>query len=154
MWCDHAKWVWSRKFLIFVFCHFLLGYYLSINLVKTPWRLGNWFSRKSTLSDCTNNKKQRNYLLCLAVSKLISASSDSFCLIASHMMIKYPYCMSTWILWYGMVYDRWSPTASRHRKSTVYYAKWFVGIYLAIFVKILMVKYASYCSIWVLRYRL
>ena len=25
MWCDQAKWVWSRKFLFFVFRHFLLG---------------------------------------------------------------------------------------------------------------------------------
>ena len=68
MWCDQAKWVWSRKFLFSVFCHFLLGYYLSFNLMKTPWRLGNWFLRNSIFGDCKNNKKQRNYLLCLAIS--------------------------------------------------------------------------------------
>ena len=68
LWCDLAKWVWSRKFRSFVFWHFLLGYYSSFHLVKTPWKLGNWFSRNSTWSDCKNNEKQRNYLLYLATS--------------------------------------------------------------------------------------
>ena len=62
MWCDQAKWVWSQKFLFSVFCHFLLGYYLSFNSMKTPWGLGNWFLRNSISSDWKNNKKQRNYL--------------------------------------------------------------------------------------------
>ena len=54
--------------IIVFFLHFLLEYYLSFTLVKTPWRLGNWFLSYSILSDCKNNRKQRNYLLCLAVS--------------------------------------------------------------------------------------
>ena len=83
---DHAKWVWSWKFLIFVFLAFLLGYYLSINLAKTPWRLGNWFSRNSTLSDCKNNKTTKKLSALFGyIFKLISVSSDSFCLIASHI---------------------------------------------------------------------
>ena len=43
----------------FVFWYFLLGYYLSFNLVKTLWRLGYWFLRYSILSDCKNNEKQK-----------------------------------------------------------------------------------------------
>ena len=35
------------KVLSFVFWHFLLGYYLSFNLVKIPWRLGDRFLRNS-----------------------------------------------------------------------------------------------------------
>ena len=39
--------------------HFLLGYCLGFNLVKTPQRLGNWFQRYKQLKDWTNNKKQK-----------------------------------------------------------------------------------------------
>ena len=89
MWCARAKWVGIFIFVLFSFClifwHFLLGYYLSFALVKTPWWLGNWFLRNSILSECKNNKKQRNYLICLAVY-LVFASSDSFCLIDSHIL--------------------------------------------------------------------
>ena len=85
MWCDQAKWVWSRKFLFFAFWHFLLGYYLSFNLVRTPWRLGNWFLRNSILSDCKNNEKQKKLSALFGyIFRLMFASSDSFCLIASH----------------------------------------------------------------------
>ena len=57
MWCDQAKWVWSRK-IQFFFWHFLLGYCLDLNLVKTP-QLGKWFQRNKQLKDWTNNKKQK-----------------------------------------------------------------------------------------------
>ena len=67
MWCDQAKWVWSQNFFC-CFSAFSIRYYLSFNLVKPPWGLGNSFSRYSILSDYKNNRKQRNYLLCLTVT--------------------------------------------------------------------------------------
>ena len=86
--CDATKQYESKVENFCFFWHFLLLINLSFDLVKTPWRLGNWVSRNSILSDCKNKtkqkKKRRNYLLCLAVS-LVFASFDSFCLIASHM---------------------------------------------------------------------
>ena len=71
-WKWYAMWsskmsVKSKNFICFFVCVFI-GYNFSFNLVKTPWRLGNWFSRYSILGDCKNNKKQRNYLLCLVIS--------------------------------------------------------------------------------------
>ena len=70
------------------FWQFLLGYYSSFNLVKIPWRLGHWFSRNIILSDCRNNKNKE--IICFAwlylIFKMIFASSDSFCLIASHIL--------------------------------------------------------------------
>ena len=88
MWCDQAKWVWSRKFKFFVFWYFLFRYNLSFNLVKPPWKLSNWFSINSILSDCKNNEKQRKLSALFGyIFKLILASSDSFCLIASHLYI-------------------------------------------------------------------
>ena len=76
----------NSKIVVICFWHFLLGYNLSFNLMKTPWRLSNWFLRYSILRDCKNNKKQRNYLLFFGyIFLLIFATSDSFCLIASQM---------------------------------------------------------------------
>ena len=66
--------------------NFLLGYHLNFNFVKTPWRLDNWFSRNSILSDCKNNKKQKKLSALFGyILKLIFASSNSFCLIASQI---------------------------------------------------------------------
>ena len=48
VWFDQAKWVWSPKNMIFVFCLFFGTFYLGtlyFNLVKTLQRLGNWFQR-------------------------------------------------------------------------------------------------------------
>ena len=74
-------------FFCFVFWHFLLVYYLGFNLVKTLWRLRNWFSRNSSLSDYKNNKKQKKlFSLFGYIFKVIFASSDSFCLIASQII--------------------------------------------------------------------
>ena len=56
------------KKVIFFPLHFLLGYYLSFTLMKTPWRLGNWFSRYRIFNSCKDNRKERTYLLCLAIS--------------------------------------------------------------------------------------
>ena len=62
--CDVIKQNESEveNFCFFVFWLFLLGYYLSFNLVKNLWRLGNWFSRNSILSDWKNNEKQNKLL--------------------------------------------------------------------------------------------
>ena len=60
LWCDKAKWVWSQKIWFLVFLHFLLGYCLGFNLVKTPQRLGIWFQRYKQLKDWTNSKQGRN----------------------------------------------------------------------------------------------
>ena len=58
------------------FCHFLLGYYLGFNLVKTPQRLGNWFQRYKQLKDWTNNKKQKKLsALFSCIFKKVFASS-------------------------------------------------------------------------------
>ena len=44
MWWDQAKWVRSRKKSKFIFFwHLLVAYYLSFNLVKAQWSLGNLF---------------------------------------------------------------------------------------------------------------
>ena len=87
MWCDQAKWVWSWKIWFLVFRHFLLGYCLGFNLVKTPQRLGNWFQRYKQLKDWTNNKKQKKLsALFGCILKTVFASSDSFCLMTSHML--------------------------------------------------------------------
>ena len=77
-------------YLFIFFLHFLLGCHLSFNLLKMLWRLGNLFSRNSILSDCKNNKKQKKLSALFGyIFKLIFASSDSFCLIASHLLICY-----------------------------------------------------------------
>ena len=75
------------KIFVFVFFwHFLLWYYSSLNLVKIPWNLGNWFSRNSILSDCKNNRKTKKLCALFGyIFKLVFASSDSFCLITSHV---------------------------------------------------------------------
>ena len=66
--CDAIKQNESKsKFCFFVFWHILLGYYLSFNLMKISSRLGYWFLRYTIFSNCKNNEKQRNYLLCLAI---------------------------------------------------------------------------------------
>ena len=69
-----------------VFLHFLLGYFLGSNLVKTPQRFGKWFQRYKQLKDWTNNKKQKKLsALFGCILKTLFASSDSFCLITSHI---------------------------------------------------------------------
>ena len=68
--CDarSSKMSLKSKYMIFVFLwHFLSGYCLGFNLVKPPQRLGNWFQRYKELKDWTNDKKRKNYRLCLAV---------------------------------------------------------------------------------------
>ena len=88
MWCDQAKWVWSRKVWILVFWNFLLGYCLGVNFVKTSQRLGNWFQRYKQLKDWTSNKKQKKLLALFGcILKTVFVSSDSFCLITSHVII-------------------------------------------------------------------
>ena len=75
-----------ENFSFHFFWHFLLGYYLSFNLVKPSQRLGNWFSRNSILSDCKNKEKQKKLSALFGyIFKLIFASSNSSCLIASHI---------------------------------------------------------------------
>ena len=87
MWCDQAKWVWSRK-IWFFFWHFLLGYCLGFNLVKHPQRLDNWFQRYKQLKDWTNNKKQKKLsALFGCILKTVFASYDSFCSITSHIIL-------------------------------------------------------------------
>ena len=60
LWCDKAKWVWSQKIWFLVLWHFLLGYCLGFNLVKTPQRLGSWFQWYKQLKDWTNSKQGHN----------------------------------------------------------------------------------------------
>ena len=59
----------KSNFFEFVFWLFLLGYYLSINLVKTPWRLGNYTSalQKFTYLRCTLGCAIRLQLMLIAV---------------------------------------------------------------------------------------
>ena len=64
----------------------LLGYCLGLNLMKTSQRLGNWLWKYKQLKDWTNNNKQKKLsALFDCILKTVSASSDSFCLIKSHM---------------------------------------------------------------------
>ena len=80
--------------IFFVFWHFLLGYYLSLNLVKFPWGLGNWLSRNCILSVCKKQwKTNKLYALFGHIFKLIFASSNLFCLIASQM---FSYLVKWW----------------------------------------------------------
>ena len=84
MWCDQAKWVWSRKIWFWVSWHFLL----SFNLVKTPQRLDNWFQRYKQLKDWTNNMKQKKLsALFGCILKTVFANSDSCCLITSQIFL-------------------------------------------------------------------
>ena len=57
--CDAIKQneseVEKYDFYKLAFWHFLLGYCLGFNLLKTPQRLGNWFQRHKLLMDLTNN---------------------------------------------------------------------------------------------------
>ena len=86
LWCNQTKWVSSQNFLFSVFLHFLLGYYLSFNLAKTPWRLGNWILRNRILSDYKNNKETKKLSALFGyIFKVKFATTHSFCLIASHM---------------------------------------------------------------------
>ena len=56
--------------------------------MKTPQRLGNWFQRYKQLKDGTNNKKQKKLsALFGCILETVFASSDSFCLIKSHMYV-------------------------------------------------------------------
>ena len=56
--------------------------------MKTPQKLGNWFQRYKQLKDWTNNKKQKKLsALFDCILKTVFASSDSFCLITSHMLM-------------------------------------------------------------------
>ena len=70
LWCNQAKWVWSRKNMNFGFLAFSIRVCLGFNLVKTPLRLGNIIGSKDTnswwIEQTVRNK--RNYWLCLAVS--------------------------------------------------------------------------------------
>ena len=78
------------KIWFLVFWHCLLGYCLGFNLVKTPQKLGNCFQRYKQLKDWTNNKKQKKlsalFGCILKKKQTVFASSDSFCLITSHMI--------------------------------------------------------------------
>ena len=47
---------------------YLSGYCSSFHLVKIPLKLGNWILWYNILNGCKTNRKQRNYLLCLALS--------------------------------------------------------------------------------------
>ena len=58
----------KSKFFVFSFWQFLLGYYLSFILVKTQWRLSNWFSRIAFWVIAKTIKNKRIYLLCLPIS--------------------------------------------------------------------------------------
>ena len=65
---------------------FFIFYCLCFNLKKFPQRLGNWFQRYKQLKDWTNNKKQKKLLALFGcILKTVFASSDSFCLITSHI---------------------------------------------------------------------
>ena len=63
----------SFFFVFFCFFQFLSGYYFE-TWWKTLRRLGSWFPRNSILKDCKKKQtnKQRNYLLYLAVFKLLN----------------------------------------------------------------------------------
>ena len=76
----------SKNMIFEFFLHFLLGHCLGFNLVKTPQRLGNCFWRYKQVKDWTNNKKQKKLsaLFC-CILKTVFVSSNSFCLITSHM---------------------------------------------------------------------
>ena len=58
----------KSKNMIFGFWHFLLGYCLGINLVKTPQRLGHYSKDTNSWRIEQTIRNQRNYRLCLAVS--------------------------------------------------------------------------------------
>ena len=66
--CDQAKGVWSRSNSIFIFLIDCILHLQSYLLLQTPLKLVHWFQRYGQLKGCKNNRKQRNYLLCLAIS--------------------------------------------------------------------------------------
>ena len=89
--CDAIKQNESEveNFSFLEFWHFLLGYYLSLNVVKPhrDWAIGSWEIAFWVIAK--NNKKQKKLSALFSyILKLILASSDSFCLIASHVDVR------------------------------------------------------------------
>ena len=69
----------KSKNMTFSFLTFVIRVFLGFDLVKTPWRMGNWFQRYKHMKDFTNSKKQRNLSpLFGCILKTIFASSNSF----------------------------------------------------------------------------
>ena len=95
MWCDQASLKSKNRifFKFFLIWHFLLGYCLRFNLVKTPQRLGNWFQRYKQLKDWTNNKKQKK-LLALFGSILICKFQF---ILLDHITYLHNQCLSIYI---------------------------------------------------------
>ena len=68
----------KSKNMIFGFWHFLVGYCLGFNLVKTPQRLGNWFQRYKQLKiEQTIRNKTIGFVW--GILKTVFARFNSFC---------------------------------------------------------------------------
>ena len=84
--CDQAKWVWTREKIKSQFhlqCMLHLQRYI---MQKTPSKLNIRIQKYSHFNDAQNNKIQRKLNAIIgSIWKSITASSDSFCLIASQM---------------------------------------------------------------------
>ena len=89
MWCDHAKSVWGRSNSVFIFLTNSMHHFHSYILQKTPLKLANWFQRYEQLKDAKNNMKEKTFsALFGSILKSIFLTSDWFCLITSHILLR------------------------------------------------------------------
>ena len=88
MWHDQGKWVTCRQYSILSFQYNLLAHIKSYILIHTPLQSDIWSKRYEQFFEFQNNVKQRNMSSVLAYnSKSILATSDSFPLIMSHILL-------------------------------------------------------------------
>ena len=79
--------IWFKNHLV-IFLIDCINHFQSYFLQQTPIEIGQLvINIGAVLKGCKNNRKQRNYLLCLTISSnLVFVSSDSFCLIPSYIL--------------------------------------------------------------------
>ena len=86
--CDQAKWVWTRKKWNLGFHLQYMHKFQSYIMLKLKLKLDLWIQRYSYFSDAQNIKIQRKLNAIIgSIYKTIIASSDSFCLITSHIFL-------------------------------------------------------------------
>ena len=86
--------VWSSKISLksvkFSFLNNRMHYFYCYILQKTPLKLVNWFQRYEQLKDAKNSRKQKTFTaLFSSILKSIFPTSDWFCLITSHIWLKF-----------------------------------------------------------------
>ena len=85
LWCDQAKWVWTKNKWKSSFKLYWRPHVQSYILLKTPSKLNLWFQRYGHFKCCSEQWIQRKLKAIIrCIWKSILASSDSFSLITTH----------------------------------------------------------------------